>query len=165
MRHFIYIFSITLFITSCGENSTTQKEKVITVSDSGNQQISDSVKPHPVSDTPATSSLKIVPLDKEGNLAQITFTQKDKTIFYYDLKTNKGEINLNGKEYILDKYSFNKNSYKLSGKNIDIIAANCIYKKNEGSDCNYGNFSLVTVTLGTNVLKLNNVEVQDCPNY
>jgi len=67
-------------------------------------------------------------------------------------------------EYVLDKYDFNKDSYKLSGSQISITAPNCKYEKDGGRDCGYGKIGQVTITLATKTLNLKDVEVQDCPN-
>jgi hypothetical protein len=151
-------------LVSCQENNTTQNENTITSGDSLTNDDGDSATANN-SDTTSTATLQITPLDIEGDLGQVTFTQKEKTIFYYDVSSKKGKVTLNGTEYTLDKYSFNSGSYKLSGKDVEIIAPNAKYKAPEGGDCSYGKFNEVTITSGANLLKLKDVEVQDCPNY
>jgi hypothetical protein len=164
MKLLMSILSLTLIITSCQENSTTQTENSVASSDSLKKEIVDSSSLN-ATDTASSTSLTITPLEIEGDLGQITFTQNGKTIFYYDLESKKGKVNLGGKEYALDKYNFNSGTYKLSGSNVNISAPNAKYKESEGGDCNYGKFAEVTITSGAETLKLKNVEVQDCPNY
>ena len=162
---------------SCGQNDTKQKElelkerelalkeKELTLKqDSANakkttQAITDTIQKN----TTTITSLTVSPLNISGDLGQVTFSQKSKTIFYYNFGSKKGKIKLNGTEYILDKYSENYGSFKLSGGQVSINAPNCKYNDEEGGDCFYGKFSVVTITLGSDVLKLNKVEVQNCP--
>jgi hypothetical protein len=179
MRHIIFILTISFFIMSCGQNDTKQKElelkerelalkekELALKQDTANsknptQAITDTIQKN----IAATPSLTVSPLNISGDLGQVTFSQKSKTIFYYNFGSKKGKIKLNGTEYILDKYSENYGSFKLSGAQVSINAPNCKYGKEEGGDCFYGKFSLVTITLGTDILKLNKVEVQNCPSY
>jgi hypothetical protein len=116
-------------------------------------------------DVAVTTALTIAPLDNSGDLGQVTFSQREKTLFYYNSKTKKGEINLNGKKYELSGYSFNKDSYTLSGNGVTVNAPNCKYKENKGEDCGYGTIPEVEIKLGTSVLLLQKVDVQDCPAY
>ncbi|HHX24915.1 MAG TPA: hypothetical protein GX723_13065 [Thermoanaerobacterales bacterium] len=113
------------------------------------------------------ADLKVDFLSISGDLGQITFSQEGQTIFYYDEQNKKGKIKINGNEYVIDKCSYDKqaNSFFLSGNQITINCPNLEYYEDEGGDCMYGKFSVVTITLGSNVLTISNVEVQDCPLF
>ena len=165
MRHLIFLFTIVLFLFACNQNNSVTKENEVSVNDSSNTNPSNTLKSDTNTDKTSPVALTITPLDTEGDMGQVTFTQDKKTIFYYDLKSNKGKVNLSGKEYILDKYDFNSDTYKLSGKQVTITAPKAKYSKNDGTDCNYGKFTEVLITLGSDQLTLKNIEVQDCPNY
>jgi hypothetical protein len=52
-------------------------------------------------------------------------------------------------------------SYKLTGSNVNITTTKGKWEEME-SDCSYGKSLDVTIKMGTQVLKLSNVEVQDC---
>jgi hypothetical protein len=183
MRHMLLIVTIALMFPSCGQNNTTQKELELQKKELELKQKELELKEKELSQngttgtnkvdtsqqklntsTPAPSTLTVTPLNISGDLGQVTFSQKGKTIFYYNLKSKKGKIKLNDTEYILDKYSENYGSFKLWGGQVSINAPNCKYDEGEGGDCFYGKFSVVTITLGNDVLKLNSVEVQNCPD-
>ena len=115
--------------------------------------------------TPATAQLSVDILSVEGQPGRVTFSQKGKTIFYYDEQTSKGMIKINGTEYPTNAYKFHTDSYTITGDGIKITAPKCKYKKNNGEDCMYGKFSAVTVQLAEQTLTLKGVEVQDCPKY
>lgn len=167
MRNYFLII-IACLAFSCGQNNSSSKE-----SDSQNKDSSQtrSIKPDSTKRSPDTtttgSTLTISPLETEGNLGQVTFSQKGKTIFYYNLKTKSGKIKLNGTEYVLDKFSFDSNtgSYILSGGGVSVNAPNCKFQESKGEDCGYGDFALVTVVMGGGRLGLEGVGVQDCLEY
>lgn len=122
----------------------------------------------------AVGKLSVEPLENMGNPGQVTFSVKEKTLFYYNTTEKKGLIKLSGKEYTLDKYNFfNHNGtkkkfdgYTLSGAGVTINAPNVQpSKNNEGADCLYGTVPLITIKIDGQVIILKNVKVQDCPNY
>lgn len=116
-----------------------------------NDSISNSVKP-----------LMVNPLSVSGDMGQITFSQNDKTIFYFDAKTKKGKIRLNGIEYVINKLQYDdEGGYKFYGSAVNITTTKGNWAEME-SDCGYGTSLVVTINMGSQVLKLNNVEVQDC---
>jgi hypothetical protein len=164
MRSTAFIVIISVFLFSCGENKEPstkdpQGASAKTPGDTAQQR----------KDTTAATvtTLTINTQNVDGNLGQATFSQNDKTVFYYDQKTKKGKVVLNNTDYVLNKYTFDgkTSSYQLSGDNVTITAPNCKYKKQNGEDCLYGTLADVTITQGTAVLVLHNVAVQDCPNY
>lgn len=97
----------------------------------------------------------------------LTFSQKEQTLFYFDLSNEIGKVKISGKTYVIDKYAFNKETiaYVLEGNDIRISCPNGEYYVSESGDCAYGNFAKVTITQGTNVLIVNNVEFLYCPFY
>lgn len=164
MRSAAFIIIISVFLFSCGENKepSTKDPQGASAKVPG-----DSAQQHKDTTLATPATLAINTQDVAGNLGQVTFSQNDKTIFYYDQKTKKGKVVLNNTDYVLNKYTFdgNSSSYQLSGDNVTISAPKCKYKKQNGEDCSYGTFADVTITQGTSVLVLHNVAVQDCPNY
>ncbi len=172
MRQIIIAIVVSTLLFACGQNKTPQKElelKQKELSKNGASQPPkvDTAQSRPSVAAPAPLVLTVMPLNISGDLGQVTFSQQENIIFYYNLKSKKGKIKINGTVYMLDKYSFDSKSgsYSLSGGQVSIVAPNCIYNESEGADCGYGKFPVVTITLGTAVLKLNKVDVQDCPNY
>ena len=102
-------FSICmLMLFSCGQNDTKQKElelkeKELALKEKElNLREKDSAKTTP---TPESSPqpLILTPLTISGDIGYITFSQNDKTIFYFDAKSKKGKVILNGTEYVLNK--------------------------------------------------------------
>jgi hypothetical protein len=174
MRQIIFLLTVSLFLTSCSQNETKQKElelkeKELALKEKElNLREKDTAKTTAAADTAktklnqesASGPLVLTPLKIDGDIGHVTFSQNDKTIFYYDAKSKKGKINLNGVEYILTRMEMNQ-SYKLSGNNINITTTQGKWEEME-SDCGYGKSLVVTIKMGAQVLKLNNVEVQDC---
>ncbi len=175
MRHSLFILVTSLLLISCTQNDTKQKElelkeRELVLKEKEfelKQKDSSAIKDTKADTVTQAVALTISPLNTEGDLGQVTFSQKDKTIFYYNLRSKKGKIKLNGTEYMLNKYYFDSKSgsYSLSGDKVSIVAPNCKYAASEGGDCGYGKFAVVTITLGKGILMLNKVEVQDCPDY
>lgn len=121
----------------------------------------------------ATFKLKIEPIENDGALGQVTFSSSEKTLFYYNIATKKGLINLNGTSYELTNYKFfNHNGtkkkydgYTLSGNGVSITAPDVRPKPSDGGDCFYGTIPVVTITLNGSSTIVKNISVQDCPNY
>ena len=111
-----------------------------------------------------SNALKVTPLEMSAEQGNTTFMKKDQTLFYFNMKEKKGEIKVNNKSYILNKGTQNNGVYKLSGKGISITTTKCNYKKSEGEDCFYGKFPTVKIKVGTQLLNLKNVNLQDCPS-
>jgi hypothetical protein len=167
MRSATFILLISVFLFSCGENKEpSNKDPQASAKAPGDtvQQHQDTTVATPAA---TATALTISTQNVEGNLGQVTFSQNEKTVFYYDQKTKKGKVVLNNTDYVLNKYTFDgkSGSYQFSGDNVSISAPNCKYKKQNGEDCSYGTFADVTITQGTSILVLHNVAVQDCPNY
>ena len=146
MRYFILCLSISFLFFACAQKKTTENETA-SASVQQNDTVAkktDTAQQNVINPAAASTVLTVSPLEESGNQGQVTFTQKDNTVFYYDRSSKKGKIKLNGTEYILDKYSEGDNSFKISGKEVSIDAPNCKYDKNEGSDCFYGKIPVVT---------------------
>jgi len=118
------------------------------------------------------TKLSLQPLSVEGGLGQTTFSKDEKTYFYYNAKTKSGEVNINGKKYKLTNYKFINNQgtgkpdgFKLSGSGVTINAPGLVSTPNDGGDCFYGTIPVVTITLNGSSVTMQNVSVQDCPNY
>ena len=161
MRYLIICLLLTTF--SCTNTTTNEKDQLTKDSTSTTKELKipvDSTLTFP-------DPLIITPLNVEGNLGQITFTQKGKTLLYWNLKTKKGLININKTDYILDNLDFSATSgtYVLKGNGVTVTAPQVKYKANTGEDCGYGTFDEIAVLLKDNVLKIAKVEVQDCPDY
>jgi len=169
IRQFFIALAVAALLFACNQNGTEKKqtgqdENTTLQSDPAAVVKPDSLqqKPDPVA---MPDTFIVDPLEVDGDLGQITFTQNDKTLFYFRPKSKKGAIRIDGIEYPLIKYSYDARtySYTLSGGPVTISAMNGKFGEME-SDCAYGKFALVTITMGKTILKLNKVEVQDCPN-
>lgn len=157
MRNFILFIALATLL-SCGQNETKQKEIELKEKDSTKTTVTvDTIKTKPNQET-TTQPLILTPLEVFGDIGYVTFSQKGKTVFYYDAKSKRGKIILNGSEYILTKID---GSYTLSGNNVYITTTKGKWEEME-SDCAYGKSLVVTIKMGTQVLQLSNVEVQDC---
>ncbi len=169
MQQILITACLSIMLLSCTQHDTKQKETEPEIKEM------DTTKESALAKTPAVVSLKtngvdsaaalemplvVTPLAEAGDIGHVTFTQKTKTVFYYDAKLKKGKIKLNGIEYAI-KLQYQNGTYKLTGDNVTITAANGKFEEME-SDCSYGKFLFVTITLGTQTLKLDNVGVQDC---
>ena len=190
MKNVITIFGAIIFasfiLASCGQNDNKQKElelkerelalkeKEFALKEKGISQ-NDSIGEKPITlaspkqtvSTDNSLSKLVVNLQQiEGTLGQVTFSQKGKTLFYFERKPKKGKIVINGNEHILKKLSFDSNngSYKISGDQVLIHTPSCKYNEDEEGDCAYGKFSTVTITLNGVSTTIKNVELQDCPD-
>ncbi|MBC7932011.1 MAG: SUMF1/EgtB/PvdO family nonheme iron enzyme [Rubrivivax sp.] len=124
---------------------------------------SESVEAPNVVATP--TPLVVNPQREEGGLGYVTFSQKDKTLFYFDRKSKKGKITINGTDYVLSKLSYvNNGAYKLSGEQVIINTSKAKYEDIEGADCGHGTLSTVTITLNGVSTTIRNVELLDCPD-
>jgi hypothetical protein len=185
MKKIFLLFFIFLFIASCTENDYKQKEsklkekelelkeKELALREKEFSQkdsiVQKSLKQTMPDDTfskdKSLSNLVINPQNIGGDLGQVTFSQKGKVIFYFNNRLQEGKIIINRIEYILTKLSEDSNngSYLLSGENVEIAALNCKYHPNDvGSDCAYGHFLNVKISLNGITTSLKNVELQDC---
>ncbi len=145
----LFFISLTLTLVGC-----SKKEPDSTQTQTAPPILAEST----ISET-LLSPLILTPLNDSSDIGVITFSQNDETIFYYDAKSKRGKIILNGIEYILSEI---EGSYKLSGDNVNITTTQGEWEDTESEDCGYKKSLVVTIKMGTQVLELNNVEVQHC---
>lgn len=166
MKLIVFTFASFFLVAACGSE---QKQEL---DDVENTQTTENLEPEEEKTSlettdPEKTELVLTPLDNGGDLGQTTFTHDEKTIFYYSTKDKKGKIIINGKTYSLTNYKFtaSTNSYLISGSGVTIHANDCKMEPNEGEDCFYGTFPEVHIKLKKDELVLNDVAIQDCPNY
>lgn len=120
-------------------------------------------------DSDQYQEITVNPQDNGGNLGQVTFYQKyGQTLFYFENRTHKGEIVINGIPYELTELSFDKNnsSYHISGDQVKVQTSKIIFSPNEeGTDCEYGKCDVVKVIMNERLKVLKDIQVQDCPVY
>lgn len=116
----------------------------------------------PAEESPAV----IAPQDVMGGPSYIAFQRDGETLFYYHTGDKKGAIKVNGKDYTLNKYSYEEpGTYKFSGPGITIVAPDGKHLENTGEDCFYGSFHKVSIVAGGKEVNLANISVQNCGNY
>lgn len=155
------LIPVFILMLACGPRHTAQTESAASeATDTGAQRIPAQV------DASSDSSITIDPQDVSGAMGQVTFSQDDKTLFYYDLKAKTGNIFINGVPKTIDQYTADSatGTYTLAGDGFRILAKNARFKENTGEDCFYGTFPEATLTTGSKTLKLDRLQVQDCPN-
>lgn len=171
---FVVITFASISLVSCGQSNTKQKEPEIKKEVQTLKENKSILKESKLSEDSVLKTSKLNSIDKlvinpqdEGpDQGRILFTKHSKTLFFFQTNNNKrGKIIINGKEYILSKYTPNKNgSYKFSNDEVDITTSIGKFEEME-SDCAYGKLATVTVTLNGVSTILKNVDVQDCPDY
>lgn len=125
---------------------------------------SQSVEAPNVVTAPTPLELIVNPQKETGDLGQVTFSQKNKTLFYFEGKSKKGKIVINGTAYVLSKLSISNNgSYRISGEQVTISTSSAKWDADHGGDCAYGKVALVTIVLNGASTTIRNVELQDCP--
>ncbi|WP_234110798.1 MULTISPECIES: hypothetical protein [Chryseobacterium] len=155
----VLIFSMVVCCTKdneAGSANSTSESSMITKSD--RLQIPTIENP----DSPAV--FEINPQDISAGRARSIFTKDGLTLFYFDQNSNRGNIRIDGRNYLLTGYDFNENNYKLSGNEVKIEASNGDFNDQTG-DCMEGTFPDVKVTLKDKTLILSNVQLKDCPDY
>jgi serine/threonine-protein kinase len=116
--------------------------------------------------TPSPLELVVNPQKETGDLGQMTFSQRGKTLFYFEREHNKGRIVINGTAYVLSNLSISNNgSYRLSGEQVTISTSNAKWDADHGGDCAYGKVSTVTIILNGASTTIKNVELQDCSDF
>lgn len=154
-----YFSALVLFLALL--NSCKKDEKIVE-----NNSSNDSIQNNAKKDSLANegSNLKIEPLNIAPEKGKTVFKNNDKFLFYFDTRSNIGEIKISGKIYKLDLLNFIDNEYFISGDNVKISAVNGTFQEMTG-DCLYGNFAEVKVELDGKESVLKNISVQDCPAY
>ncbi|HEY5883571.1 MAG TPA: SUMF1/EgtB/PvdO family nonheme iron enzyme [Pyrinomonadaceae bacterium] len=109
--------------------------------------------------------LVVNPQKKEGDLGQVTFSQKGRTLFYFERKPNRGKVVINGTEYVLTNLTISNNgSYRLSGEQVTISTSKANWDADHGGDCSYGKVSTVTIVVNGVSSTIKTVDLQDCPD-
>lgn len=113
---------------------------------------------------PGTDEIKVVPFEDGAELGKTIFTMNDHTVISFDSQKQEGKIVIDGTPYKINKMDFSDNTYHLYGDQLEINAEDGAFG-DMVSDCAYGNFAEVLVTLKGKKTVLRNVKVQDCPKY
>lgn len=142
-------------------NSCKKDEKVVESS-----LEKDSVKLNNIlkNDTGDLNSLKVDNLNVKPEKGKTVFSRDGESLFYFDTRSNLGEIKIDGNSYVLDMLNFTDNEYRISGNGIKITATEGNFEDMKG-DCLSGNFPKMKVDMNGKVVVLNNISVQDCPAY
>lgn len=156
MKYFSALILCLAFLNSCKKDEKIVEKKV-TIDSIQNNSNKDSIVSN-------DSDLKIEPLNIAPEKGKTVFEKDGKFLFYFDTRSNLGEIKVNGTVYKLDLLNSVDNEYYISGDNIKISATDGIFKEMTG-DCLYGDFPKMKVDIGGKVIEINNVSVQDCPAY
>lgn len=178
MKNLSIIFGAIIFasisLVGCGQSNTKQKEPELKKEEQASKKNKTILQENKLSEDSVLKTSKLNSIDKlvinpqdEGpDQGRILFTKHSKTLFFFQTNNNKkGKIIINGKEYILSKYTCNKNgSYKFSNDEVDITTSIGKFEEVE-SDCAYGKIATITVTLNGVSTILKDVDVQDCPDY
>ena len=114
-----------------------------------------------------TATKFVLTPQNEGGPGQLSFSQNNKTIIYFEQKTQKGKIVINGTSYILNKLKYdNKNyTYKITGNQILIKTSKCKFNNEEEGDCSHGLCPTITITLNGISNTLTNIEFMDCLGF
>ena len=133
---------------------------------SDNQNLSDSLTSDSltISSAENPAAFRVETLSEKAGLGKVIFTENGSTILSFDTQGNSGKIKLNGKEYELNNLVFSENNYDISGDEVTITAENGNFQ-DSASDCNYGTFPKIEINFNNQKVTLNNIKVQDCPNY
>ena len=161
MKNTIHLITFAVLFSCVKEN-----DKVSVQNSTQNVEFSasDSTQSAVLQDAEYSPAFKIVPQDVSPEQGKSVFSLSGKTLFYFDQNSNKGTINIDGKDYSLTRFDFNENNYTLSGTGVSIEATNGDFK-DMVSDCVYGIFPQVKVTMDGKILNLTNINLQDCPAY
>ncbi len=114
--------------------------------------------------TVENKAINVETINETADLGKTIFTENGKTIISFNSENQKGKIRINGKDYELNKLTFSENNYEIKGPEVSITAINGTFQEMV-SDCAYGVFPEVKVSLNHNTTVLKNIKVQDCPNY
>ncbi len=151
MKYLSFCFVILFCLNSCKKDEKITQNSI--KKDSLNI-VKNSVSPN--------IPLTVVPLSAFAEKGKTVFTQDRKNMFFFDARSNTGEININGKTYALDLLNFTDNEYHISGKDVKITATEGDFKDMTGG-CIYGSFPEVTVELNKQKVVLKDISVKDCP--
>lgn len=159
MKKFLVLI-ICVVAISCKKD----KEVLTNQPSSDSIVVADSLQ-NPVIENPDQSAaFAVVPQNVQATKGRTVFSQAGKVLFYYDQNSNSGVVNIDQKNYTLNQFDFTENNYSVSGNGVKIEATNGDFK-DPTSDCVYGNFPEISISLNDKKVNLTNVNVQDCPAY
>lgn len=156
--------NLFLFLILCMGLYSCKKEPGINPSSSGAQDSLSLQDSATISAAENPNAIRVESVSAQPGLGKVVFTHNGLPIIAFDTQDNSGTVKLNGKEYPLSHLSFSENNYEISGSSVKINAENGNFEEMV-SDCNYGVFSEITIRLNQDEVKVENVKVQDCPNY
>lgn len=163
MKKALLLFSVFTLIFSCKKDEKITEST--TLHDNFPINTPDSAKVDSATIIPSDNqSLKVNPLNESADLGKVIFTQDDQVVIAFNTRSQTGKIMINDKEYALNKLIFTENNYEISGSGIKISAEEGNFREMV-TDCVYGNFPQVKITLNQQEISLENVNVQDCPAY
>ena len=130
MKNTIHLITFAVLFSCVKEN-----DKVSVQNSTQNVELSANDSTQTVMpDAEYSPAFKITPQDVSPEQGKSVFTQSGKTLFYFDQNSNKGTINIDGKDYSLTRFDFNENNYTLSGNGVSIEATKGDFK-DMVSDC------------------------------
>lgn len=155
MKLIVLIFCITLFSTILYPQEEIKRKdgRTIIIYNDGTWKYK------------GNSDVKLVinPQNEGGGFGQISFSKDEKILIYFEQKSQKGKIIINGTNYILTSCSNDENSYKLYGNEVTITAKDL---KDQGSgDCFHYKCPKVKITLNGVSTSIENVEILDCLSF
>lgn len=159
MKKFLVLI-ICIVAISCKKD----KEVLTNESTSDSIVVADSLQNPTIENPDQSAAFEVVPQDVNATKGRAVFSQGGKVLFYFDQNSNSGVVNIDQKNYALNKFDFTENNYVISGNGVKIEASNGDFK-DPTSDCVYGNFPEISISLNDKKVNLTNVNVQDCPTY
>lgn len=148
MKYTNLYFLVFLLIFSCKKETNTLNQKANLPTDSV------------VSADQNTPTFS--PLNEKSSPGKVIFTQNGKAILSFDTRVNTGKIIINEKEYPLDHLLFSENEYEISGKNIEIHAADGDFDES-ATECIEGTFTKISVSVEGKQMQFLNIASKDCP--
>ena len=155
----IFLFLILGIVLSSCKKEPAANSSEFTAHDSLSLQDSASIS---AAENP--NAVRVETIVAEAGLGKVVFIHNGVPIIAFDTQDNSGTIKLNGKIYPLRNLTFSENNYEISGDAVKITAENGNFQ-DMVSDCNYGVFPEISIRLNNDEVKVENVKVQDCPNY
>lgn len=116
----------------------------------------------PAEITSTDQSIRIKALTEPSKQGSVVFKRNNLVMFSFDNLSQTGKIIIDEKEYELNELTFSENNYIINGPQIKIIAENGNFKE-MASDCIYGNFPNINISVNNENINLSNIDVQDCP--
>ncbi|MBF8458061.1 hypothetical protein IV494_12835 [Kaistella sp. G5-32] len=155
---------LLLMIFSAVLSCKKDKESVVQNNTDSTKSVLDSMQIPAFQNGEESVAFKILPQNITSQKGRAIFKQNGNVLFYFDQNSNEGNIRIDGKDYPLNTFNFTENNYSISGRGVEIEAANGDFK-DEKDDCVEGNFPEVKVMLNDKKVVIANITAQDCPNY